>query len=356
MKSAMMAKDAPDKNIVSGNSRVKVTISGWVNRAIRFASSGDKSEFHSIENTESPSRLTIRASGNLTKNISAVALTEFGTFAAGHRGTGLTIEQDKGGSVGVRHSAVGLTHKDMGTISLGHSTRADASALYTGFTGTSIANSTASGPGADGIMAEASDGGDPVSRLAGFGHVAPNRENRILYRTPSVMGLSVSASLNQSRSWSIGASYSGPPNIKEISVVVGLGYRDQPNLGDGATTFGMSGGVQHNASGLSVNGVYAQHSPRGGAKHSFWGAEVGWTGKIMDAGNTSLTVGYGKYERGPVEESTFYHLSVNQGVDAAAADVYASVGADSGTGVNADGTAREREGVLSLIAGTRVKF
>ena len=355
MKSAMMAKSA-DNSIQSGNSRVKVTISGWVNRAVRFGSSGDDSEFHSVENTESPSRLTIRASGALTKNISVVALTEFGTFAAGHRGTGLTLDQGKGGTVGIRHSVVDLSHKDMGTISLGHSARADASALYTGFTGTSIANSTATGPGADGIEAAASDGNGTVARLGGFGHVAPSRENRLLYRTPSVMGLSVSASLNQARSWSIGASYSGPPGVKDIGVVLGIGYRDQPNLGAGATTLGMSGGVQHNPSGLSVNGVYAQHTPSGGDNHSFWGAEVGWTGKIMDAGNTSVTLGYGNYERGPVEETTMYHLSINQAVDAAAADLYGSVSSDSGTAVNDDGSAREREGVLSLIVGTRVKF
>ena len=45
MKSAMMAKPA-DKNIQSGNSRVKVTIYGQVNRAIRFANTGDKYRDH----------------------------------------------------------------------------------------------------------------------------------------------------------------------------------------------------------------------------------------------------------------------------------------------------------------------
>ena len=49
MKSAMMAKPA-DKNIQSGNSRVKVTLYGQVNRAIRFANTGDNTEITSVDN------------------------------------------------------------------------------------------------------------------------------------------------------------------------------------------------------------------------------------------------------------------------------------------------------------------
>ncbi len=356
----MMAK-GPDNVILSGNSRVKLTISGFVNRGLRFASSGDMSEFNSVESTESPSRVTFRGSGNVNKNISVVALAEFATGSAGGRyGLGISkddsIGQEAGGTIGLRHSVIDVTHKDMGTLSIGHSTRAEHFAVFTGFTGTSHVNSVASGPSGDnGIMAEASDGMGTVARLGNHAGVNPGRENRLLYKTPSVMGLTIRASLNQARGWSLGAAYSGPPNVKDISVALAFGYRNRPNLEDGATTFGMSGGVQHNPSGLSVNGVYSQHAPKGGDKHTTWGAEVAWTGQLMDTGATSLTVGYGKYERG-VEESSYYHLTVNQSVDAASADVYGSVASDSGTGMADDGTARDREGVLSLLVGTRVKF
>ena len=235
--------------------------------------------------------------------------------------------------IGLRVSAVDLTHKDMGTLSIGHSARADAGAAYTGFTGTSIVNSTASGPGADGIMAEASDGSGMVARLGGHGAVNPSRENRLLYRTPNIAGMSFSASLNQGRGYSLGVGYSGPPASKDIGVVLGFGYRSQPNDGAGSTALGVSGGIQHKPSGLSINGVYNAYMPSGGDKHSLWGAELGWTGKLNDIGNTSVTVGYGKYSRG-LENSTFYHFSVNQDVAAAATDVYVGVSYDTGSGMS----------------------
>ena len=173
MKQAMMAKAAPDKTIVSGNSRVKVTLYGWVNRAVRFASSGDESQFDSIENNESPSRLGIRAVGALNKNTSAVALAEFGMSAGGDRystgfdGTGSDDDQGKGGQVSIRHSVISLSNKDLGTLSLGHSVRADASAVFTHFNGTNIA------VGFGTLDPTAADG--KTGRVGNPGNVNPSR-------------------------------------------------------------------------------------------------------------------------------------------------------------------------------------
>ena len=75
MKSAMMAKPA-DKNIQSGNSRVKVTIYGQVNRAIRFANTGDATEITSVDNDGSSSKVGFRAVGKANPNLTIGSLTE----------------------------------------------------------------------------------------------------------------------------------------------------------------------------------------------------------------------------------------------------------------------------------------
>ena len=65
MKSAMMAK-GPDNVILSGNSRVKVTISGWVNRALRFEFVGGHVGVRQWSRTPNrPRALTIRGSGKI---------------------------------------------------------------------------------------------------------------------------------------------------------------------------------------------------------------------------------------------------------------------------------------------------
>ena len=384
MKSAMMAKPA-DKNIQSGNSRVKVTIYGWVNRAVRFASSGGKSDVHSVDNNESPSRIGIRAVGKLNANTSAVALSEWGTSAGGGRyGTGFSDDgaQGAGGMVGIRHSMIDLVNKDLGTLSLGHSSHAHGPAIYTGFTAAGLTfniGTTGTGlvPNSDKMVAEGRIGMPGNVGLGG-------RQNRILYKTPNLMGISMQASYTQAKSYSVGASFSSPASLsKDISIALGAGYRHQPNagMGDGdINSFGVSGGVKHNASGFSVNGAYTSALTKAGmtmampmsrmvgsflqtadnpetadtdesvyrtgvmvtaakpaertsgSKHTAWMANVSWTGKLMEAGSTGLTLGYAQYKKGDYSTTTNYWVGVHQNVDSAAADVYFGVSYDTGNG------------------------
>ena len=383
----MMAK-GPANAIVSGNTRVKVTLYGFVNRAVRFASSGDESEFHSVDNNESPSRLGIRAVGSLNKNTSAVALAEFGMSAGGGRhGTGFSSAeaQESGGTVGIRHSVIDLSNKDLGTLSLGHSVMAHVSAAFTGFQGANIATGF-------GVLdtPAAETAGVTGGRVGNPGNVNPGRENRVMYSTPNIMGFGFSASLNQAEGWSLGMSFSSPESMsKDISIKVGAGYRAQPADAGDVSTYGISGGVQHNPSGLSLNGVYVRSDkdagmtaakPEGkpedkvidgedskvasaavaamaspGFEHTAWAVDLSWTGKLIDAGSTSLSVGFANYEKGK-ETTQQYFGAVNQQVDSAAADLYLGVSHDAGEGADADGDPADRESVMVIIAGARVKF
>ncbi|MCY3829526.1 MAG: hypothetical protein OXF89_10355 [Rhodospirillaceae bacterium] len=383
MKSAMMAKPA-DKNIQSGNSRVKVTIYGWVNRAVRFASSGGKSDVHSVGNDESPSRLGVRGVGKLNANTTAVVLGEVGLNAGGGRyGTGFSDDgaQGAGGMVGIRHSMIDIVNKDLGTVSLGHSSHAHGPAIYTGFTAAGLTfniGTTGTGlvPNSDKMIAEGRIGMPGNVGLGG-------RSNRILYKTPNLMGVGMQVSYTQAKSYSAGISFSSPASMsKDISIALGAGYRHQPNAGAGdgdISSFGVSGGVKHNASGFSVNGAYtaaltkagmtmatpasamvgrfqnagsatpdddsddtftvgvmetpakaAKRTP--GSKHSAWMANVSWTGKLMDAGATGLTLGYAQYKKGKYSSTTNYWVGVNQAITSAAADVYFGVSYDTGEG------------------------
>ena len=369
----MMAKPA-DKVIQSGNSRVKVTISGQVNRAVRFASSGGKSDFHSVDNSESNSRTRITAAGTVNKNTTATGVIEV-AMAAGSRGTGFDADgtQASGGNITIRHSYVNLTNKDLGTLSLGHSTRAEGVAtIFTGFSGTGIVFH-GGGPGNIDGLTPAGDDKFSGGRLGVPTTVYPGRENRIQYSTPNLMGVSLHASLNQARSWSARLTFNSPAALsKDVSVALTAGYRAQPNKGlGGSNSFGLSGGIKHNPSGLSINGVYAQELAKAGMtaktmasvshrigtennadavgtlitagkmpakmpgyKHTGWAADVSWTGKLMDAGSTSLTVGYGQYAKGDYDTTKGYWFALNQKVDSGAADIYFGVSYDTGEGTH----------------------
>ena len=179
MKSAMMAKPA-DKNIQSGNSRVKVTIYGQVNRAIRFANTGDETEITSVDNDGSGSKIGVRAVGKANPNLTIGALTEL-EWRNNHRSA--TNEGNSGDKtkedMRVRHVDLWLDHKDIGKISMGHGSMAgDASGLYE-LTGVSFVYGFAGANGTDGTKADAS-----VRVLASGGRCALATDGTRAYAQP----------------------------------------------------------------------------------------------------------------------------------------------------------------------------
>lgn len=261
-----------------------------------------------------------------------------------------------------RHVDLWLDHKDIGKVSMGHGSIAgDASGLYElsgvsfvfGFAGTA-----ADGTGADatvpvysGTGVTAADGTRTYAERAADSATSMNvrgkprgfrpfnffgaRENRIRYDTPSLMGLRASASYGESKGWSVGLSYAGaPPGVKDFTALFSAGYRKRDN---DTTAFAVSGGIKH-SSGFNLSGHFDSdgeaHSPKDGLanqKNSQWGVSGGWSGKVNDAGGTSIGVGYNRSTDGLMGVAQEYWIAIVQKVDAAAADVYAGVSYDSGT-------------------------
>lgn len=373
----MMAKPA-DKNIQSGNSRVKVTLYGQVNRAIRFANTGDETEITSVDNDGSSSRIGIRAVGKANPNLTIGALHELEWQENARSGTS---RSNDGSNVRVRsrHVDLWLDHKDFGKVSMGHGSMAgDASGLYE-LTGVSFVYGFAGANGTDGTKADAS-----VKVLAATGGAAATaagveqtyaagtvstvsasgkargfrpfnffgfRQNRIRYDTPSLMGARVSASYGEGKTWSVGLSYAGaPPGVKNFSALFAAGFRKNDN---DTTAWAVSGGIKH-SSGFNVSGHYDADAKvlDGSAKNSQWGASVGWSGKINDAGGTSIGLGYNRSSDGLEASAQQYWAAIVQKIDAAAADVYAGVSYDSGSVTHTVSAAEAAIANVAPVAGT----
>ncbi|MYI48368.1 MAG: hypothetical protein F4114_04675 [Rhodospirillaceae bacterium] len=268
---------------------------------------------------------------------------------------------------------------------MGHGSIAgDASGLYE-LTGVSFVYGIAGANGTDGTKADASvkvtAGGadadvetmEATGKPRGFRpfNFFGARENRIRYDTPSLMGARASVSYNESKSWSVGLSYAGkPPGTKDFTVLFAAGYRKNPDgykdskgmaVGD-KTAWAVSGGVKH-ASGFNINASYdsdGEDGPMGstvaGFKNSQWGVSGGWSGKVNDAGGTSIGIGYNRSADGIHGKSQQYWAAIVQKIDSAAADVYAGLSYDSGTVTHvvsaAEALAANRVAVISTDPAT----
>ena len=188
MKSAMMAKPA-DKNIQSGNSRVKVTIYGQVNKAVRITSSGGDTQFDVVDNDGSSSRIGIRAVGKIDKDMSIVGWHEV-EWQYNRRSATDAVRGDgnaEGNSrLRARHVDLSISHKNAGSIHIGQGSIAGDAADLISLGGVGYVFGTA-GAAADGTTASRGDE-TGISRGWRTFKFFGARENRIMYVTPSIMG------------------------------------------------------------------------------------------------------------------------------------------------------------------------
>lgn len=370
----------PDKIVVSGNSRVKVTLYGQVNRAVRFAFSSHDGSINHVDNDASSSRIGILARGRLFPDVTISALTEV-EWQENRR----SITNDSNtGNERVRARVVDLwfTHADLGSLYLGHGSMAsDAANLYS-LSGTSIV--WAAHGADDGIRlnfpgAPRVGQGNSVAVFPGLygpANFTGLRMNRVMYVSPRIVGFQFGVSHGEGDVVSLGLSYAGSPfGMRDFRVLAKAGYNHIPGPGStvpptwnrgnslaGAWTrndFGVSGGILHVPTGLNINGSfsYTWGNVTGAENQKSWYVEGGWQGRIWSMGKSYFSVGGGYWIGGlvyrPGNDISAWRINTAfvQTIDAAATDLYVGYayydGKVVGAGLNAQNV---------ILVGARIKF
>ncbi len=316
----MMAKEPAAT--VSRTRAPAVSLYGRLTPVIRIASTEGMSSVQALDNSHSSSRFGIRSSGGINKSMSVSSTIEVGVNGPNRPGSGFDIS---GGapSIALRIAEASISDASMGTVTIGHGWLAGGG-FGANFAGTGHVFGIW-GPGGDGIKAT-KDGvevGNGVRHGGGPFLAYGARVARIMYATPNVMGLGLRASYNQDKGWGAGASFSGFPNMKEVSIAANASYHSVGEEGD-ETGFGVSGSVKHNSSGVLATGIYGKQGDL-----TTWMVEGGWTGALNKMGATSVTLGYGQWGDG-VSASNRYHLAINQNIASAGTNVYIGVAYDNG--------------------------
>ncbi len=375
----------------SGNSRVKVTVYGQVSRSVRFAFDKHNTEVHHVDQDGSGSRLGFLAQGRIDPDLAISARTEVEWQYNRRSGTrddnGDTTERLR-----ARHVDLWTDHKDLGQLWLGKGSIASDAATLISLSGTSWVFAF-HGPGADDSLRASQDGRANAVARHGFLAFTGQRQSRIMYATPNVMGFRALVSHSEKDRIAAGLRYGGSPfGMKNVRAAMRFGWVKLP--GDGATVskkaasvagvggedptltehshtpasgggagdaeaYGVSGGIMHVPTGLNLSGSYASRDNNDSAVDpDMFAMELGWTGSIWGMGATSVSVGYGRwndwegggggFKEGRTER---YHVAVNQNVDPAATDVYFGVSYDDGK--NGE---MERESVVIVVTGIRIKF
>ena len=312
-----------------------VSVSGQVNRAIRFADNGVNSDVQHVDGSASKSRFRFTAEGEVMPGITAGAHIEYGS--SNNAGGGLDVEQgDKAASFDARHSLLYFSG-DFGKVTLGNAPSAGNGIIWTShngaWMGTEYSPDTNSGLA---VMQTNGDAAD-LSVFSFFPSVNTPRMNTLRYDTPSIGPISLSASIQKdsdtSHDWHFGASLGH--DVGAANVIAGLLYEEDK--------LGIAGGLAF-ANGTSVNAAWGSDDASGQDYEDMYiNVAHSW-------GNMNVAVDYRSTENGDDMEGRAVGLGAQYSLGGGV-DVYAGFNSYS-----FDAPGMDLEDINAFHVGSRVRF
>ena len=318
-----------------------VSVSGQVNRAIRFADNGVNSDVQHVDGSASKSRFRFTAEGEVMAGLTAGAHIEYGS--SNNPGGGLDVENpDKGASFDARHSLLYLSG-DFGKITLGNAASAGNGAMWNthsgAWMGTEYSPDTNSGLGVmmTNSMPALDAMGDQYSVFDFFPSVNTPRMNTLRYDTPSIGPISLAASIQKddatSHDWHFGASLRH--DVGAVDVKGELLYEEDK--------LGIAGALAF-ANGTSVNTAWGADDADGQDYEDMYiNVSHSW-------GNMNVALGYRSTENGEDMEGRAIGLGAQYSLGGGV-HVYAGFNSYS-----FDAPGMDLEDINAFHLGSRVQF
>ena len=333
-----------------GNRRMSLTVSGQVSRSILYWNDGDDSgTFAGLDNHNQSTRFVFSGSAKIRPDLTAGF--EFMTEWAGGARTSNVNQDNVDGGISGQSSLTGsadgilavrtanwwLEDKHWGRVTVGRvNLGGPVGTIDLGGIST-VAHFSPGLVGAGFIIA-----GGTLGSVVGPTY-GGDRIEGVRYDTRNIGGFVGQATWGEDDVWSASLRYAG--EFGGIRVAAGIGYQEQdPANNPGGLDTGISGGnpftraesewsgslaLMHTASGLFVQGHYAQSDFFNGTDARFWMIQGGITKNWFGMGNTSLYGELGNaedYARSTAVLNTsdvdFFGLGAVQQIDAAAMEVF----------------------------------
>lgn len=287
------AREVLDKTVTSGTERVRLSISGHINRAINIADDGDKTKAYFVDNDVSNSRVRFVGTGQVAEDTTLGVVTE----VAFSPNNSFDVSQDNETAndfVDVRKVEATVMNRTYGKFSLGKGqAAADDTAEYD--------LSLVAGPIMYSGVSDIVGGLQFVSNGAltgvtvgnAFSNLDGNRQDRARYDTPTVgPGLQLSVSAGSDQRYDAALTWGGDygdwtgVEIGPFTTLGAISIRD-PNENNVEWRLAGSFSALHNPTGLSVtvsSGV--SELDRGDNPYNLYG-KVAWDTSFLQIGPTA---------------------------------------------------------------------
>lgn len=301
---------APDEKVVtSGQERVKLGISGWVNRAVNIVDDGKDTKAYFVDNDNSESRVrfdgTAKASDDLTLG-STIELT----IAPNKAGEVSQINQETNNIFDQRIAEATLDSKRFGKLSLGKGHTASYGSSSVDLSRTGVISYAEISDLAGGMLyRQQSDGTltdlrivDTFSSYNGL-----FRLSRVRYDTPTFYGFRLAGSIDSDERYDGALRWGGQGYGFKAA---GAAAAANPNKDDADLQYDGSFSVLHQDTGLNLtfSAGLLERDNQDDAQNYF--AKVGWIKRFFSVGDTAFSVDYTRSLNFPTDQDDGYSVAV----------------------------------------------
>jgi hypothetical protein len=232
------AEGQPALPVLSNEERVRVTLSGQVNRTLLFHNDGSgKVDTYFADNDVSSTRLRALGAASIDNDLDLISVIEFDLRSNSSSSVGRTTSNNNGGDTPVlgpfriRRAEIGARSERLGTVLFGRGSTFSDGIANLDLSGTDVvvfsnAASSYGGLQFSNRRSPSRRSGDPSVGDV-FDNLEGPRDDRLRYDSPSYRGLVFGGSVGQGGFWDVGARYSA--EINGIKTVAGVAYQNLSN-------------------------------------------------------------------------------------------------------------------------------
>ena len=298
-----------EKAVTSGQERVKLAISGWVNRAVNIVDDGKSTDAYFVDNDNSESRVRFDGTARATDDLTIGSTIEL-TIAPNKSGEVDQENQETNNVFDERIVEATLDSKRFGKLSLGKGHTASYGSGSVDLSGTTVISYATIADTAGGMLfrQKSDDNLTNVRIVDAFNSFdGLSRQNRVRYDTPSFYGFHLATSAISDERYDAALYWGVQGYGLKAAGAAAFAY---PNEDDTDFQYDGSFSLLHEDTGLNLtlSAGLLERDNQGDAQNLY--AKVGWLTRFFSFGETAFGVDYTRSLNLPTGRDDGYSVGV----------------------------------------------
>ncbi|MDH3593326.1 MAG: alanine-zipper protein [Rhodospirillales bacterium] len=348
---AKQAVPGAEKLVTSGQERIKLAISGQVNRAVNVAGDGDKTKAYFVDSDASNTRFRLVGTGKVTDDFTIG--TRFEVALTTNESSQVSQDNEDAGEFSdLRWADLSFDSKRFGKLSLGKGSTASDNAAEVDLSKTDVVAYSSVADIAGGLQfRDNNDNLTDVSVSDAFKNLdGLSRKDRLRYDTPTFYGFSLAGSAISDQRWDTSVWWGGQGYGLKAAAAAAI---SDANVDNQDLLYDGSFSVLHEVTGLNFT-VSGGVRDQDGDDPSNVYAKAGWIANLFSFGDTAFGADYTRSTNFPTGSDDGYSigLAAVQQIDDFGTELYAQYRLYS---LDRDGNPSVEDLNVGTV-GARVKF